>query len=624
MNSLSLILTLMASSPWAPPQERRPVPDQGTGVHTREIRSDASATRDVQDTMLVMRRVWSGRDVDNLGTPTPDGSHLTFVDWSTGNLAIRDMDTGEARNLTHKEISGGGYAELSVVSPDGKQVAYHWYPGGWVWELHVVDIDGSNDKVLVAGEDLRYAAPEAWSPDGASILARLDRGGENALVLVSPVNGSIRTLKSLGTRSGDQASFSPDGRYVVYDLVDPESSHRDIFLLPVDTGREVPLVQDEADDPLFGWVPGSDWVLFGSDRTGTMGAWAIRVENGKPAGEPVLVKPDVWRSYPVGFSADGSFYYSVDISTLGMYLASIDPESGDLLSKPTRLDANGPTPTRGRRPIWSPDGRYLAYWKTTDNSFSPILGIRSMETGETRELKMKFRSNCHPRWSPDGLRLLCGGREPDRPRALYSVDVQTGAATVLRSFEDGGITIWYDWAPDGKSVYYKADYGNESRIVHLDPATGAERILRAVEPPYWISIYLAVSPDGEQLAFWEMDDEANKARLLIMPTEDTPATKVRELSSTDGRGRRYPPMNPLRWSPDGRYLLHPMPEGDRDSSVIRLWRIPVSGGAAERTNVTLHGPWADMDLSPDGRRVVFESGKRGYEIWVMKNYMPRN
>jgi len=571
-----------------------------------------------------MRRVWSGPGVDNLGDPTPDGSHLTFVDWSTGNLAIRDMATGGVRNITTKETSGGGYAELSVVSPDGKRVAYHWYPGGWIWELHVVDIDGSNHRVLVAGEDVLYVAPQAWSPDGTSILARLDRGGENAIVLVSPENGSIRTLKSLGGRTGEQASFSPDGRYVVYDLVDPESSRRDIFLLSVETGREVALVQDEADDPLFGWVPGKNWVLFGSDRTGTMGAWAIRVENGRPAGDPVLVKPDLWRSSPVGFSGDGSFYYSVNTSNLGMYLASVDPETGDMLSKPTRLDADGRAPAHSRRPAWSPDGRYIAYWKTTEPSFSPILGIRSMETGETRDLRLKFRSYCRPRWSPDGLRLLCGGLAPDRSRALYSLDVQTGAATLLRSFEDGGVALWYEWAPDGKTVYYKVDYGNESRIVHLDPATGAERVLRTDEPPYWISIYAAVSPDGEQLAFWETDDDTHEARLLVMPTADAPGAKVREISSTDGRGRRYPPINPLRWSRDGRYLLHWTPEGDGDSRLTRLWHIPAGGGAAQRTNLAVRAPWVGMAFSPDGRRLVYEAGRRSSEIWVMKNYLPRN
>lgn len=622
MNPVTIILTLLASTLGTPPRGRAPDSFPSTAAVTGEVPSVAAVAGRAQDTTLVMRRVWSGRGVDGLGSPTPDGSHLTFVDWATGNLALRDMATGKVRYLTHKGISDSGYAELSVVSPDGRRVAYHWYPGGWTWELRVVDIDGSNDKLLIGGDEDLYVAPEAWSPDGRNILVRYVRGTDGSIALVSPDDGSIRELKRLTPSSGSQASFSPDGRYVVYDLVDPESSKRDIFLLSVDTGREVPLVRNEADDPLFGWVPGSDWVLFGSDRTGTLGAWAIRVEDGRPAGDPVLVKPDIWRAYPTGFTADGSFYYVVDISTVGTYVATVDTATGSLLSGPTPLDPNGSLGGGRQRANWSPDGRRVAYWKTTDPSYSPILGIRSMETGETRELEMKFRSNCRPRWSPDGLYILCGGRKPDRARALYQVDAQTGAATVLRSFEDGGISIWYDWAPEGSTIYYKVDYGEESRIVHLDPATGTERVLRAVEAPTWISIYLAVSPDGAQIAFWESDGEANRGRLLVMPTEGAPGKEVREVFSTDGQGRRYPPMNPIRWSRDGRYLLQWMPEGGEGADLTRLWRIPTHGGAPEHTNTALE--FRDVLLSPDGRRVVFEAGEVGREIWVMKNYLPRN
>jgi len=244
-----------------------------------------------------------------------------------------------------------------------------------------------------------------------------------------------------------------------------------------------------------------------------------------------------------------------------------------------------------------------------------------METGETRELQMKFRSNCRVRWSPDGLRFLCAGREPERARALYRVDAQTGAATVVRSFEDGGVSIWYDWAPDGRSIYYKVDYGENSRIVHLDPATGTERVLRSVELPDWITISLAVSPDGQHIAFWEMDQEANRSRLLVMPTAGAAERQVREISSRSGEGRRYPPTFPLQWSRDGRYLQMWAP--DQDSGLVRFQRVPIDGGPPEGTNLALQEPLLGVRLSPEGRRVVFESGQPGKEIWVMKNYLPR-
>jgi len=190
MSPFTAMLAVLASNAWAHPHERTPVSLESTTAVTVEAPSFAFTAEEVQDTTLVMRRVWAGPDrVDDLGTPTPDGRLLTFVDWSTGNLAIRDMATGETRNLTHKGISDAGYGEYSVVSPDGRRVAYHWYPGGWVFELRVVDIDGSNDRLLVAGDDVQYVAPYAWLTDGSAIVARMNRGGENAIVLVSVEDG---------------------------------------------------------------------------------------------------------------------------------------------------------------------------------------------------------------------------------------------------------------------------------------------------------------------------------------------------------------------------------------------------------------------------------------------------
>src|SRR4030043_1683596 len=45
---------------------------------------------------LAVRRVWSGADVT--GKVSPDGRFLSFTDWgSGGNVAIRDLATGESR-----------------------------------------------------------------------------------------------------------------------------------------------------------------------------------------------------------------------------------------------------------------------------------------------------------------------------------------------------------------------------------------------------------------------------------------------------------------------------------------------------------------------------------------------
>ena len=46
------------------------------------------------------RRIWSGPGVETEGTISPDGRFLTFVDWDTGDLAVRELATGTNRRPT--------------------------------------------------------------------------------------------------------------------------------------------------------------------------------------------------------------------------------------------------------------------------------------------------------------------------------------------------------------------------------------------------------------------------------------------------------------------------------------------------------------------------------------------
>jgi hypothetical protein len=50
----------------------------------------------------VYRRVWEGPKVDTTGSVSPDGRYLSFVDWDTGDLALRDLQAGTDKRLTNK------------------------------------------------------------------------------------------------------------------------------------------------------------------------------------------------------------------------------------------------------------------------------------------------------------------------------------------------------------------------------------------------------------------------------------------------------------------------------------------------------------------------------------------
>ena len=126
---------------------------------------------------MVVRRVWAGPNVDILGAPSPDGRSLSYVDWETGDQAVRDLATGEKRRLTNKGtwLESSEFALFSTMSPDGQQVAYAWFNKDLFYDLRIVGLDGSRARVLYSNKELSYLQPEDWSPDGKHILALFSR-----------------------------------------------------------------------------------------------------------------------------------------------------------------------------------------------------------------------------------------------------------------------------------------------------------------------------------------------------------------------------------------------------------------------------------------------------------------
>jgi Tol biopolymer transport system component len=290
----------------------------------------ATVLAEQDSTPLVARRVWAG--ASPFTSPFPDGRYLAHGD--AGYLAVRDLRTGESRRLTNKSRS---LVEYNSVSPDGDLIAYAWRNYAGRIELRVIGMDGSQPRVLYGDESVTWLAPYDWSPDGENILAYLtgeERGNE--IVLVSAKDGAVRVVKTFDSGVLGRLSFAPDGRYIAYDWRPDRGVPGDIFAIEVDGGREITLVQHPADDVLLGWAPDGGHVLFSSDRTGTMGAWLLPVAGGEANGEPRLIKPDMWRVMPLGFTRDGSFFYTVTTSAWDVYIAKLDPETGALVDAPTR------------------------------------------------------------------------------------------------------------------------------------------------------------------------------------------------------------------------------------------------------------------------------------------------
>jgi hypothetical protein len=175
-----------------------------------------------------------GDEVEFNGGTTPNGRDLVYIDWESGNLAIRDLTTGASRMLTNDGYDPG-YPTQARVSPDGRWVAYSWAQNEpYRMELRVVGMTGPGSRTL-------QGAIEVWSPswsrDGRHVALALQthekRGTEIAWVSVE--DGSKTTLATFPQRFVPALDVSPDDRFVAVEFpVEEDSARFDIALLATD------------------------------------------------------------------------------------------------------------------------------------------------------------------------------------------------------------------------------------------------------------------------------------------------------------------------------------------------------------------------------------------------------
>jgi Tol biopolymer transport system component len=578
---------------------------------------------------LVTRKIWAGRSVDMMGSVSSDGRHLSYTDWETGDLAVRDLETGKNRRLTNKGSwnDSSEFSLYSRLSPDGKQVAYAWFNKELFYDLRLVALDQPKPRVLYSNKGMDYIQTEGWLPDGNHVAVVFPQKDlSNQIALVSLADGSVRVLKTLGWRMPLKTAVSPDGRFIAYDFEQQEDSpKRDISLLSTDGKRESVLIQHPANDLYPVWTPDGKHILFASDRTGSMSFWALRVADGQPQGRAELVKEDVGRRIlPMGFTREGSFYYGIETGMIDVYTASLDFKTGKLLDPPSK--ATERFIGSNSRPDWSPDGRYLAYISRrglfeSEWQGSFVVCIRSLETGEERDLAPKLGYIVALRWSPDGGSILLQATDAKNRGGLYHMDVKSGNVAPLMQVREGEYIGRHAWSPDGKSVFYLRQEPSAKKysIVARALETGQEREVCTAQADSVIQSF-DVSPTGQWIVFWNYDGAVHAQCLKVVPSSGgTPRELVRA-----EKGENIPGFTPLVWSPDGSQVFFTKgPASDQDHT-FGLWRVPAEGGAAQRVDLAMEG-LRDVRIHPDGKRIAFSAGQflGGVEIWVMENFLPR-
>ena len=586
------------------------------------------------DSRLNIRRV---PDLDMYTRPSPDGKYLAFVEWKAGNLAVQDAATGAIRMLTKDGsfVEPVQMAQFSMWSRDSSRIAVQWdlmAPKGFREEIRIVSVGGDTQPVVIPIPDAAWFQPRDWSPDGTRIIG--DTGGSGRGTSVALVGIAGRTINKLALPppSWLEYRFTPDGNAVLYSApADGKAGANDIFLHNLKTGVSTPVIQHPSEDLLIGLLPGTEWLLFASDRQGRLDLLAVPFRRGKADGQPVVVKQALGRFFPLGFTNDGRYYYATLSATDDVFLADVDPGSGKITGEARKLTTRWDGVSMG--PSFSPDGASLAY--AVKRSPRPVpmhtadsLVVQSLKDPKAEPVVVGFEdvgltAVRDPCWSADGKAIVVyGSRLGGQDSALFRVDLPTFRKTEISVAGEGRLNLrGHDCAADDLFVYLIAQAPGQTtepagQIVRIELAGGPGRpVFRAPQGQNIGSS--ALSPDGRSLAVVTSLDR-NRRALLVMPSEGGTPRQILEFRQPTGGGVA------LAWAPDGRSIFYVVRSEERTGTLsFELYSIRVDGSKASPDLVyKWAGQFFGLRFHPNGRQLAF-TGRTAYstssEVWVMEN-----
>ena len=428
-----------------------------------------------------MRRVWSGAGANSYARVSPDGRFIAFVDPDSGDLALRDVEAGTSRRLTHDAGNWSQFAQSAAFSPDGHQIAYGWFGSNGRYEVRIVGVNGgagAAPRTVVDRPDIEEIGVSDWTRDGKWLAVTYethDNRGAVHLARLDVADGRIHDVRAKLDRFPTRALFSPDGRFVAYDVVrDNEVENRDIVVRSLAEEAEWFVAPGPGYDELVGWGPDGNVLAFASDRSGVNALWVAPLNDGRPSGEPRQVYGNVGDS-ALGLTTRGALFVGVVLGARDVHVVAVDTATGKRLGEPERpIDRRlGP----GSGAVWSPDGTRLAFaLRQRRRGQGRTLAVRDMRTGDVRQFPTGLRTFNFPKWSPDGRALAVQGVDRQGRECIVRVAVDSGEVTPLVVPADGVSAYWPSWSADGRRVYFlRTSAGKSAITVERDLASGQER-----------------------------------------------------------------------------------------------------------------------------------------------------
>jgi serine/threonine protein kinase/Tol biopolymer transport system component len=529
---------------------------------------------------------------------SPDGSQLALR--AVGPDGRESLWTRPIDSATARPLPGTAGAMGFFWSHDNRSIAF--VAGG---RLRWIDVRGGPALDVCDFPMNGVQASGTWGRDGSILFAP---AGLQGLYRVSRIGAPAERVTTMSVSRHEEhlgPQYLPDDRRFLF-TIRSDGGVMGIYLGSLDR-RGTKLLIQGASNGYYTRPSGSSagYILF--ERNMVLMAQRFDESREEVLGEPVAVSPSTmtyWRA----FSASENGVVAYRAGNPDSVIVSMDRAGRQIQTLPVKGDY--------RQIALSPDESRLAVGKM-EASASNVSHIWVMELsrGTITPLTSVPPNDWFPVWSPDGRQLAFTSYR-DGPANLYVRDASgAGGDEALLKSELGKAAS--SWSPDGRYLAYwgaGADTRTKQDIWIL-PLAGRKPF--AFLQTEHNELQAEFSPDG-WIAY--TSDESGRQEVYVRRFEGAPAEAGAFRISTEGGS--HP-----KWRADGKELFYLSP--DRKLMSVAVTSSPVFKAALPRplfqTRVVMADFLANYAVAANGQRFLVNSPSEEAElgpITVIANWNP--
>jgi len=527
--------------------------------------------------------------------PSPNGRYLVFSARSLSGTApqlwLRPLDSLSARPLAGSE--GGNFP---TWSPDNKSILF--LSGG---KIKRIEIAGGAPLAVADASESSVTVTGTWNSDGVILigssagLRRIAASGEDTLL--TKIDATRRE-----TGHG-YPQFLPDGKRFLFFIASGDPGIQGVYSASLDHPGEHKLIVRTSAKGVF--VPGNhnfpDYLLWMQDQT--LLAQRFNTRTARVEGDPASVAENVGTnpSNPIR-----SAYWASDAGLLIYFSTAAAAKRRILMLARDGKQVLEVPEDSFMRVALAPGSEQIAVAKADYSAPQGNIDVwvREFSRGVMTRLTFDAGNDDFPIWSPDGKQLAFVSNR-DGTSQIYIKDA-SGAGKEERLTSSPGLKFVLDWSKDGKYILYREQNpgtGRDLMAIPVMPTNGERKPITVVQTPFAESTG-ALSPDGQWIAYASNDSGTNE--IFVQSFPGTPGGPSGRWQVSSGGGYD------VKWRGDSREIYYESLDGKMVA--VEVQGSPQGIRAQQRrelfsTNFTRNS-LREFDVTPDGQRFLLIANPR--------------